>query len=134
VVSTGNQSFAGNKSFAAAVAVGKTTQANSTLEVNGSLQMRITKTTTSYAINDTDNTVLADATSGALTITLPAPSAAIAGRIYTIKKIGTGDINNAVTVQPGAGTIEGGANYMIYNDWTFITIQTDGVNWYIIRK
>ncbi|SHL96036.1 hypothetical protein [Chitinophaga sp. CF418] len=134
VVSTGNQSFAGNKSFAAAVAVGKATQANSTLEVNGSLQMRITKTTTSYSINDTDNTVLADATGGALTITLPTPSAAIAGRIYTIKKIGTGDINNAVTVQPSAGTIEGGANYMIYNDWTFITIQTDGVNWYIIRK
>jgi hypothetical protein len=134
VVSTGNQSFAGNKSFAASVAVGTANQANSTLEVNGSVQMRITKTTASYAITDTDNTVLADATGGALTITLPAPSAAIAGRIYTIKKIGTGDINNAVTIQPGAGTIEGGANYMIYNDWTFITIQTDGTNWYIIRK
>lgn len=134
VVSTGNQSFAGNKSFAASVAVGTANQANSTLEVNGSVQMRIAKTTTSYAITDTDNTVLADATGGALTITLPTPSAAIAGRIYTIKKIGTGDINNAVTVQPSAGTIEGGANYMIYNDWTFITIQTDGTNWYIIRK
>lgn len=134
VVSTGNQSFAGNKSFAAGVAVGKTAAPNSTLDVNGSVQMRITKTTTSYAVNDTDNTVLADATGGALTITLPTPSAAIAGRIYTIKKVGTGDINNAVTVQPSAGTIEGGANYIIYNDWTFITIQTDGTDWYIIRK
>lgn len=134
VVSTGNQSFAGNKSFAAGVAVGTANPANSTLQVNGSVQMRIMRTATSYAITDTDNTVLADATSGALTITLPTPSAAIAGRIYTIKKIGTGDINNAVTVQPSAGTIEGGANYMIYNDWTFITIQTDGTNWYIIRK
>lgn len=134
VVSTGNQSFAGNKSFAAAVAVGTNAPANSTLEVNGSVQMRIYKTTTSYTLNDTDNTVLADATSAALTITLPTPSAAIAGRIYTIKKIGTGDINKAVTIQPTSGTIEGGANYIIYNDWTFVTVQTDGTNWYIIRK
>ena len=134
VVSTGNQSFAGNKSFAAAVAVGSNAPANSTLQVNGSVQMRIYKTTSSYTITDTDNTVLADATSGSLTITLPAPSAAIAGRIYTIKKIGTGDINNSVRVLPSAGTIEGGADYMIYNDWTFVTIQTDGTNWYIIRK
>ncbi|ACU64033.1 hypothetical protein [Chitinophaga pinensis] len=134
VVSTGNQSFAGNKSFAAAVAVGTNAPANSTLQVNGSVQMRIYKTAVSYTLTDTDNTVLADATSGALTITLPAPAAAIAGRIYTIKKVGTGDINKAVKIQPAAGTIEGGADYMIYNDWTFITVQTDGVDWYIIRK
>jgi hypothetical protein len=134
VVSTGNQSFAGNKSFAAGVAIGTANPANSTLQVNGSIQMRIYRTTASYAANETDNTILADATGGALTITLPTPSAAIAGRIYTIKKIGTGDINNAVTIQPSAGTIEGGANYIIYNDWTFVTVQTDGTNWYIIRK
>ncbi|SFP11318.1 hypothetical protein SAMN05428949_7390 [Chitinophaga sp. YR627] len=134
VVSTGNQSFAGNKSFAAGVAVGTSAPANSTLEVNGSVQMRIYRTAVSYTLSETDNTVLADATAGALTITLPAPAAGIAGRIYTIKKIGTGDINNAVKIQPAAGTIEGGADYMIYNDWTFITVQTDGVNWYIIRK
>jgi hypothetical protein len=134
VVSTGNQSFAGNKSFAAGVAVGTAAPANSTLEVNGSVQMRIYRTATSYTATDTDNTILADATAGALTITLPTPTVAIAGRIYTIKKIGTGDINNAVRILPAAGTIEGGADYMIYNDWTFVTIQTDGTNWYIIRK
>lgn len=134
VVSTGNQSFAGNKSFAAGVAVGSAAPANSTLEVNGSVQMKIYKTTGSYTVTANDNTILADATGGSLTITLPAPTAAIAGRIYTIKKIGTGDINNTVRILPTTATIEGGADYMIYNDWTFVTIQTDGTNWYIIRK
>lgn len=135
-VSTGNQSFAGNKSFAASVAVGTNAPAASTLQVNGSVQMRIYKTTASYALTETDNTVLADATAGSLTITLPAASPAIAGRIYTIKKIGTGDINNSVRIQPFAptSTIEGGTEYMIYNDWTFVTVQTDGTHWYIIRK
>jgi len=136
VVSTGNQSFAGNKSFAASVAVGTNVPAASTLQVNGSVQMRIYKTTASYALTETDNTILADATGGSLTITLPAASPAIAGRIYTIKKIGTGDINNSVKIQPFAptSTIEGGTEYMIYNDWTFVTVQTDGTHWYIIRK
>ncbi|MBW8685190.1 hypothetical protein [Chitinophaga rhizophila] len=134
VVSTGNQSFAGNKSFAAGVAVGTAAPANSTLEVNGSVQMRIYRTTASYTVTDNDNTVLADASGSALTITLPAPSAAIAGRIYTIKKVGNGDIDHAVRILPTSGTIEGGADYTIYNDWTFVTIQTDGTNWYIIRK
>jgi len=58
----------------------------------------------------------------------------MAGRIYTIKKVGNGGIDNALTIQPSGGQIEGGGSYTIYNDWTFVTLQTNGQNWYIIQK
>jgi hypothetical protein len=134
VVSTGDQNFAGNKSFANNVAVGGTAPANSTLQVTGSVSMSIKSVTGAYVISATDNTILADATAGAFTVTLPTPAAAIAGRIYTIKKIGTGDIDKPITVTAGGANIEGGATYMIYNDWTYITVQTDGTAWYIVKK
>ena len=66
-------------------------------------------------------------------MTLPNAST-FAGRIYTIKKIGSGGIDNQLNINPAAGTIDGGASYIIYNDWTYVTLQTDGSNWYIIKK
>lgn len=132
VVSTTTQSFAGNKSFGQNVNVGATAQANSTLQVNGSVSMAIRTMNATGAILDTDNTVLVDATTAAVTVTLPA---AVIGRIYTIKKTGAGGIDKEVTINTSGGAqIEGGANYVIYNDWTFVTLQSDGTNWYIIRK
>jgi hypothetical protein len=138
VVSSVDQTFAGNKSFASSVAVGATTVANSTLQVAGSVSMAIKNVTGAYTITAADNTILADATAAGFTVTLPDAAPAIAGRIYTIKKIGTGDINNPIVVIPaGGGAIEGsaaGVGYTIYNDWTYITVQTDGAAWYIIKK
>jgi hypothetical protein len=101
--------------------------------------MSIKPVAAAYTITDADNTILANATGGGFTVTLPAPNAIGAtsnvGRIYTIKKIGTGDIDNPITiVSAGGANIEGGATYMIYNDWTFITVQTDGTAWYIVKK
>ena len=139
VVTTASQTFAGNKAFQDSVAaaktilVGTTGSANSTMQVSGSLAMTITTVTSNYTLTGSDNTVLANTTSGAITITLPTPGS-FAGRIYTIKKIGTGGIDNDLTITPASGTIEGGANYKIYNDWTIVTLQTDGTNWYIIKK
>jgi len=129
------QTFAGYKSFRDSLAVGvaEGTKGNSTFQVTGSVATNLTKVTTSYSVNAGDNTVLADATGGALTITLPAPGT-IAGRMYTIKKIGSGGIDKEVTITTSGGTIDGNANYIIYNDWTFVTLQTDGTDWYVIKK
>jgi hypothetical protein len=138
VVNTSTQTFGGIKTFqdsvtaAKSIKVGNTGNANSTVQVDGSLSMKIRTVTVTGAVLGTDNTILADASGGAITLTLPSASG-IAGRIYTIKKIG-GDLANDVTINPTGGTIEGGANYKIYNDWTYVTIQTDGINWYIIKK
>jgi hypothetical protein len=139
VVTTGNQTFAGNKSFQDSVSAAKTVlvggsgNANSTMQVSGSLSMAVTTITSNYTLTASDNTILANTTSAAITVTLPSP-ANIAGRIYTIKKIGTGGLDNELTITPASGTIDGGANYKIYNDWTYVTLQTDGTNWYIIKK
>ena len=134
-VSTTTQTFGGAKNFRDTLSVGlaQGTAANSTFQLNGSISANITRTTASYTVTAADNTILADATGGALTITLPAVTN-ISGRIYTIKKIGTGGIDNAVTITPTGGTIDGGTSYIIYNDWTFVTLQTDGTNWYVIKK
>lgn len=140
VVTTTAQTFAGNKTFqdsvnaAKAILVGATGNANSTMQVSGSLSMSIKTVSSNYTITASDNTILANTTGGAITVTLPAPTG-IGGRIYTIKKIGTGGINNALTITPSSGvTIDGGSSYIIYNDWTYVTIQTDGTSWYIIKR
>jgi len=139
VVTAASQTFGGNKSFQDSVSVAKTLlagaagDANSTLQVSGSVSMSIATISSNYTLTDANSTVLANTTSGAITLTLPAPTN-IAGRIYTIKKIGTGGIDKELTIAPAAGTIDGGVSYVIYNDWTYVTLQTDGTNWYIIKK
>ncbi|HVI45386.1 MAG TPA: hypothetical protein VM802_10965 [Chitinophaga sp.] len=129
------QTFAGYKSFRDSLAVGvaEGTKGNSSFQVIGSIATNLTKVTSSYAVTAGDNTILADATGGALTITLPGPGT-IAGRMYTIKKIGSGGIDKEVTITTSGGTIDGSSNYIIYNDWTFVTLQTDGTDWYVIKK
>jgi hypothetical protein len=134
-VSIVTQTFGGAKNFRDSLTVGlaQGTAANSTFQVNGSMATNITNTTANYTATAGDNTILANASTGAITITLPSPSG-LNGRMYTIKKIGTGGIDNAVTISPTSGSIDGGTNYIIYNDWTFVTLQTDGTNWYVIKK
>ncbi|WP_106531117.1 hypothetical protein [Chitinophaga niastensis] len=129
------QTFAGYKGFRDSLAVGvaEGTKSNSTFQVNGSMATNLTKVTSSYTVTVADNTVLADATGGALTITLPSPTN-IPGRIYTVKKIGNGGIDKEVTISAAGGTIDGSTNYIIYNDWTFVTLQTDGTDWFVIKK
>jgi hypothetical protein len=139
VVTTAVQTFAGSKTFqdsvaaAKAILVGGSGHANSTVQVDGSIAMTIKTITSSYTADGTDNTILANTSTAAITLTLPAPGS-FAGRIYTIKKIGNGGIDKELTITPTSGTIDGGSNYVIYNDWTFVTLQTDGSNWYIIKK
>ena len=139
MVTTTAQTFGGSKTFQDSVAaaktilVGSTGSANSTVQVNGSLAMSISTVSANYILTGADNTILANTSSIPLTITLPNP-ASFPGRIYTIKKIGTGGIDNELTITPSSGTIDGGANLIIYNDWTYVTVQTDGTAWYIIKK
>lgn len=139
VVTNTAQTIAGTKTFqdstkaATSLIVGSNGSANSTTQLTGSLSMGIRTVSGSGSITGTDNTVLANTSSGAITLTLPAPSG-LTGRIYTIKKIGNGGIDNALTITPTSASIDGGSNYIIYNDWTFVTLQTDGSNWFIIKK
>jgi hypothetical protein len=139
VVTTAVQTFAGSKTFqdsvaaAKAILVGTTGHANSTVQVEGSIAMAIKTITSDYSADGTDNTILANTSTASITLTLPNPGS-FAGRIYTIKKIGNGGIDKELTISPTGATIDGGSSYKIYNDWTYVTLQTDGSNWYIIKK
>jgi hypothetical protein len=139
VVTAAAQTFGGNKTFQDSLnavktfLAGTTGNANSTVQVAGSLSMAIKSVTADYTVTASDNTILANTSTTAFTVTLPAPTS-FTGRIYTIKKIGNGGIDKELTITPASGTIDGGSTYIIYNDWTYVTMQTDGTNWYIIKK
>lgn len=139
VVTAAAQTFGGNKTFQDSVTAAKTFlagttgNANSTVQVAGSLSMAIKSVSADYTVTASDNTILANTSSTAFTVTLPAPTN-FTGRIYTIKKIGNGGIDKELTITPASGTIDGGSTYIIYNDWTYVTLQTDGTDWYIIKK
>lgn len=139
IVTAGTQTFGGNKTFqdsvsaSKAILAGSTGNANSTVQIAGSLSMAIKSVTGNYTVTAADNTILANTSSASITVTLPAPGS-FAGRIYTIKKVGNGGLDNELTISPTSGTIDGGSSYKIYNDWTYVTLQTDGTDWYIIKK
>ena len=81
--------------------------------------------TANYTATEFDNTILVDASGGAVTVTLPSPSG-IAGRWYSIKKIDSSV--NAVTV---SGSIEGASSYTLALQYKYVRVQTDGSAWYI---
>lgn len=85
---------------------------------------------TSYTATAVDYTILGDAASGSIVITLPA-AANNAGRIYNIKKIDASA--NTVTIDGnGAETIDGAATQAISTQYNCVTIQCDGVRWWTL--
>ena len=75
--------------------------------------------------------ILVDASGGAVTVTLPDPTADphIDAR-FVVKKT---DVSiNAVTVDTtGAETIDGAASTSLANQWDSVSIWNDGTDWYI---
>ena len=83
-----------------------------------------------YSMTWADEVILADASSAAITITLPDPSA-YPNVPIKIKKIDSS--TNAVTIAPhGTETIDGASSYDLTAQNECITLISDGTNWYII--
>lgn len=117
VVTTGAQTLAGAKTL------------NALLTTTGINTALSTITAVTYTATSTDHTLLCDATSNAITITLPASSGAT-GRIYNIKKIDASV--NAVTVDGNASeTIDGATTQVLSTQWQNLQIQCNGTNWFI---
>lgn len=94
--------------------------------------LSIVSKTAAYAATGNDRTILVDATSGAVTITLPA-AASHSGRIYTVKKIDSSA--NAVTVDGNAAeTIDGAATDLLTEQWEALTIQCNGTAWFALAR
>lgn len=83
--------------------------------------------TGSYTASDGD-IVLADASSAAITVTLPSPSS---GDIVSIKK--TDSSSNTVIIEtPDGETIDGQASLSLGSQYSARTIASDGADYYII--
>lgn len=89
-----------------------------------------TSKTTTYTATTSDETILADTSGGAWTLTLYAASGN-SGKKITIKKV-TSD-TNALTIDGNASeTIDGATSFDIINDNQAVTLVCDGSNWHKI--
>jgi hypothetical protein len=74
-------------------------------------------------------TVLVNATSGNITITLP--TAASNGNFYAVKKVDSS--SNTVTINTTSSqTIDGGTSAVLKIQYASITVVSDGSNWNIV--
>jgi hypothetical protein len=102
----------------------------SSLQVGGSFATALVVKTAAYGITASDCVLLGDATSGAITLTLPT-AVGIAGRQYTVKRANGG--SNAVTLATsGSQNIDGAGSIVLATQYERVTVISDGENWYII--
>ncbi len=87
--------------------------------------------TGAYTATAADETILANATGGAFTVTLP-PAAGLVGKRFTIKR--TSASNNVVVDGNGSETIDGAGTKQLGSQHSFITIACDGSNWFIVAS
>ena len=104
---------------------------NSKLHVNGSTATAISTKIANYTLTSSDSVILCDTGNGATTITLPSTSG-IAGRMYTIKKK-TND-GNSCTIVPTGALIDGSGGVTLGTFNQYVTVITDGTNWYKIAN
>jgi hypothetical protein len=89
-----------------------------------------TKTSNYTIVSGTDVVILANATAGAVTITLPS-AASSAGYKFDIKRIDS--TGNACTIaRSGTDTIDGGTSLTLSVQYISVTVVSDGSAWYII--
>lgn len=96
------------------------------------LSVNIVTKTASYTATSNDNTILANAQTGAVTITLPT-AVGSNGKLYTVKKIDA--TANAVTISTTSSqTIDGASSYTINTTYSGVNLQSDNANWWIIAN
>jgi hypothetical protein len=83
--------------------------------------------TANYTASENDG-VLADASGGAITVTLPTPAT---GANVAVKKVDSS--SNSVTVsQSGTETIDGSASITLTEQYEALTLWSDGTDWFIM--
>lgn len=101
-----------------------------TVSVSESLSIATRAITSDRPLDVSDHVILADATAGDVTVTLPSASG-VPGRVYIVKK--TDSSGNGVIIDgQGAETIDGAATYTLTQQYEAITIVCDGTEWWIL--
>lgn len=102
---------------------------NGVVTFANSVQFPTRSITSNRTLDETDYLILADATSGTVTVTLPAASGAT-GRLYRVKK--TTAANTVVIDGNASETIDGATTQTLTGQYDTLTIQCDGSNWHIL--
>lgn len=101
------------------------------LILDSSATYKLVSKTASYTAAN-ESIILVDASSGAVAINMPA-SSGLSGREYIIKK--TDSYSSTVTITPdGSETIDGASSYVISDQYSGITIVSDGSNWFVVQE
>lgn len=109
---------------------GKTLRVSSGLPAWSDPTFNTTAKTSNYTITNNDTVVFANATSGNVTITLPAASGSAGYRFY-VKR--TDNSSNTCTVaRSGSDTIDGQTSLTLDLQYTCLSLVSDGSAWYII--
>lgn len=95
------------------------------------IEHRFKKITASYSV-DNETAILADATGGAITVTLPLSNSETINRAILVKRLNAGA--NAVTVQrSGADLIDGAATNVLGAQYAVVRLLSDGAGtWHVI--
>ena len=105
------------------------TSCNSKFHVEGPISTAIkTITSSSYTLTNRDSTIIADASSNTITLTLPQ---GVKGRKNLIKKI---DNSNPVNIVPQNGTIDGESSISLTSQHSYVELQFDGSNYFIVTN
>lgn len=111
---------------AVSIAYGGTGASNAGQAANRLLA--VTSISSSVTLNNTDGTVLVDASGGIRTITLPLASTTYK---FTIKKIDA-SVNTVVINPAGGNTIEGASSRTLTTQYQYETLISNGTTWYLI--
>lgn len=85
------------------------------------------------AAGDNGKTFNVNSANGAQVFTLPAPSLNFK---FTVKDVGAqASTGNKITINPHASElIDGKSSYVITFDYGFVTLESDGTNWYVVAQ
>ncbi len=115
------------------VGIGTLAAPNSTFQNSGSVSLSIVTKTGNYTATASDYTIVYNNTTSARTVTLPTASG-ITGRIYVIKKISSSTSRDVTIATAGSETIDGAASKTLTTQYTQVTVQSDGSNWFILSN
>lgn len=106
------------------------------LMVGGSIGTKIATLTANTTLTILNSTALVDATSGAITITLPTAASMFdtvtgIGSTFVVKKIDS-SANNVSVVVSGGATIDGIATQVLSTQYSSITVQSNGTSYFIL--
>lgn len=94
------------------------------------LPMNTVSVTAAYTMTGRDKIVLANATGGAFTVTLPDATLRKNQQPLIVKRTNAG--GNAVTVGSASGTIDGAATQSLAAQYATLSVVSDGTNWHLI--